>query len=67
MLSRGIWLLLEKKEVIHASEPSYEETALLPQTVGGGSGQVLPQLFFQAWPSIYHRGISREKRKDSQK
>lgn len=35
MLSRGIWLLLEKKEVIHAPEPSYEETALLLQTVGG--------------------------------
>lgn len=40
MLSRGIGLLLEKKkkkkkEVIHAPEPSYEETALSPQTVGG--------------------------------
>lgn len=40
MLSRGIQLLLEKKkEVIHAPEPSYEETALLPQTVEGDLGK----------------------------
>lgn len=36
-------------------EPSYEETALSPQTVGrrlggGGPEQVLPQLLFQAFP-----------------